>query len=82
MCIQVVKGNICIVCKSVLKTKDEFLVHSQQHTHQGASSMQCVVCRQTLASMLELQLHGRHHFQVRAYLDTIGAINTYNTYSR
>lgn len=71
--LQVVYGNVCVVCKTTIQTEEEYIVHSQQHCNPGTQllkpdgtnqvAMSCIVCRQTLVSLLELRLHARHHFQ-------------------
>ena len=58
---KVKRGDVCVVCKLVMTSEDQFYSHSQEHGLQG-SAMTCIVCRQTLSSLLELQLHGRTHF--------------------
>lgn len=56
------EGNVCVLCKVVLKSEEQFYVHTQEHGFQS-TYIQCLICRQTLVSMVELQMHGRHHFQ-------------------
>ena len=63
---KVTKGNVCMVCKVVIKNDEQFYAHTQQHGFQG-TNMQCIICRQTLVSMIEIQMHAEHHFKSTLY---------------
>ena len=48
MCLQVVHGNVCVVCRETMKSEDEFYAHCQQH-HAAAITAAAVAASSTSA---------------------------------